>query len=90
LNQSQRDPVNVIFLDINLPRMTGAEFLNAAIEQFGPAINEISVFLLTTSTAPADRKLVDDFEFVKGYLNKPLTIEHLEEVTRIVSSTASD
>ena len=90
LKLPDRDVVNVIFLDINLPRMTGVEFLNAAIEQLGSAMDEISVFFLTTSTNPADRKLVDDFDCVKGYLNKPLAIEHLQEVARIVSATDTD
>ena len=39
LKLPDRDVVNVIFLDINLPRMTGVEFLNAAIEQLGSAMD---------------------------------------------------
>ena len=70
--------VDVIFLDINMPRMTGFEFLEAAIQEFGPDFARIVVIMLTTSLNPADRRRAEDFEVIKEFFDKPLTFEHVQ------------
>lgn len=75
--------VDVVFLDINMPRMNGFEFLDALASealQFKPRI----ILMLTTSLAPKDRVRAMAHPLVSGFLNKPLTAAHLDEASRLL------
>lgn len=72
--------VDVIFLDINMPRMNGFEFLEQATETLGDEFAKVVVAMLTTSLNPNDRARAESFDKVKFFINKPLTIEHIEQV----------
>ena len=69
---------DIIFLDINMPKMNGWEFLEAyeqlvAEEQRCQAL----VLMLTTSLNPDDYQLADQNENIKAFMNKPLTVDQL-------------
>ena len=65
-----------IILDINMPRMTGWQFLDEL-----KTINyEIPVYMLTSSDDPRDRKRVKDYANVKGYFTKPLRADQLQAI----------
>jgi len=70
----QRLP-EVIFLDINLPEMTGWEFL----EEFKNLdLDPIpTVIMLSTSINPIDKIKADENPLVLELTNKPLTTEYL-------------
>lgn len=74
---------DVIFLDINMPRMNGFEFLEAATERLGPEFAKIVVVMLTTSLIEKDRERAAAFPVVRCFINKPLTVEHLQEVAQL-------
>ncbi|MEM7368351.1 MAG: response regulator [Bacteroidota bacterium] len=70
----------LIFLDINMPKMNGWEFL----EEYGKILlskREQSVLiLLTTSLNPEDRQKAMTHPMIDDFANKPLderTIEHI-------------
>lgn len=70
---------NVIFLDINMPGMDGWEFL----EQYSlldKHINNIILFVLSTSMNPSDEKRANENKFVTAFLNKILTEEIIFEI----------
>ena len=79
-----RDQVDVIFLDINMPRMNGFEFLEAALQEFGPGFAEIVVVMLTTSLDPGDHERAAQYDVVKGYINKPLKVEDILKVAEVL------
>ncbi len=71
---------DVIFLDINMPRMNGLEFL----EEFNK-LNEktragIKIFMLTTSNNPVEVVKAMSYCFVADFLLKPLSSDMMMEI----------
>lgn len=83
LKSDDREKIDVILLDINMPRMSGFDFLERALSDLGPEFSTSVVIMLTTSLDPADEKRAKQFEVVKAYLNKPLSPEGLENIVRL-------
>ena len=77
--------VDVIFLDINMPRMDGFQFLDAAAETLGPDFAKFVIVMLTTSVLPADRDRALAHDVVKEFISKPLTVEHVEHVAALLT-----
>lgn len=68
-------PPDVIFLDINMPIMSGFGFLDAATRDLGDAFTSRVVIMLTSSLNPDDRLRAEKYAAVKEFLSKPLTEE---------------
>ncbi len=81
--QKPHEPIrpNIIFLDINMPKVNGWEVLNA-LSEMGEAAYRSMVVMLSTSQNPADQQKAKTYPFVHGYLNKPLTEEALAEIVQ--------
>lgn len=74
----------VIFLDINMPRMNGHEFL-AEYEKWenrSPVI-----VMLTSSDQKEDKERSMAYKCVKEYFTKPLVFSTLERVEKLVSGS---
>lgn len=82
-----RNP-DLILLDINMPKMDGFEFLEAATEKFGVDLCPI-VVMLTTSLNPKDEKRANSFAVVRSFLNKPLTQQQLQDLAMLINSEAA-
>jgi len=70
----------IILLDINMPIINGWQFLDV-IRKKGIALNNnISIYILTSSTDSNDVKQSRSYTFVKDILTKPLNINSLNYV----------
>lgn len=70
----------ILFLDINMPSMTGWEFLEA-FATFNEAIrSRFTIFILSSSVDARDREKAAANPLISGYLTKPLTTTAMERV----------
>ena len=80
---------NIIFLDVNMPTMTGFEFL----EEFGKLDDDIkeqyNIYMLTSSIEDFSSR-AKEFPVVKGFLSKPLKLSHLEDVQNSIEKQVSE
>lgn len=67
----------ILLLDINMPSMTGWEFLER-FELLNDRIKKaINVYILSSSVDERDKERASTLKCIKGYLIKPLTKEAL-------------
>ena len=70
----------LIFLDINMPKMNGWEFLEKYKDLEVTQKARIIVMMLSTSTNPDDIKKAKEIEEVTGFQTKPMTRETITEI----------
>ncbi|MEL7164885.1 MAG: response regulator [Pseudomonadota bacterium] len=85
LKQPDCPAIDAILLDVNMPRMDGFEFLEAATADLGERFANMIVMMLTTSLDPRDQKRAQEFAVVKDYCNKPLLSEYLERLPDLLA-----
>ena len=78
-------PPDVIFLDLNMPELTGWEFLDAYHKDLKADFP--IVILLTTSIRDYDRERAEKHPKIKKMINKPLTEEKLKEILDLISAS---
>ena len=67
----------VLFVDINMPVLTGWEFLTSLSEQV-PMLN-FKVYIVSSSIDKNDQILAEDNQWVNGYIEKPLRMDILKK-----------
>lgn len=70
----------LIFLDINMPKLNGWEFLDRYRQLDAERKARVVIIMLTTSTNPADKKRADAIPEVNGFECKPLTHEMVNNI----------
>jgi CheY-like chemotaxis protein len=73
----------IILLDLNMPKMSGIEFLQ--VVRADPNLKSIPVIVLTTSNEECDKISAYNFN-VAGYIIKPVTFEKFVETIATLSN----
>ena len=83
LKSAGREPIDVLLLDINMPRMTGFEFLEKATVELGDTLARILIIILSTSLEPEDIERANRYPVVKEYISKPLDANKVQSIARL-------
>ncbi|EON78963.1 Two-component response regulator [Lunatimonas lonarensis] len=67
---------NYLFLDLNMPEMTGWDFL----EEFNPKNQNPEIYILSSSVDERDIKKANQYKQVKRYLSKPLIKQYIKSI----------
>lgn len=69
----------ILFLDINMPQITGFEFMDRMCDM-GLSDFNIGVYILSSSVDFRDQEKAKNYHCVKGFISKPLSVEKLQSV----------
>tara|TARA_R110002050_G_scaffold94765_2_gene197261 strand:+ start:130009 stop:130488 length:480 start_codon:yes stop_codon:yes gene_type:complete len=72
---------NVLILDINMPKCNGFEFLDRLSKQEFLEIENLKIYMLSSSTSLIDINRAKTHSLCAGYINKPLTAEDLYKIS---------
>lgn len=71
---------NMIFVDINMPGMSGFDFLHEYGSIYWKLPPEIALVMLTTSINPVDKTNSVRAGDITDFVNKPLTVDKLRKL----------
>ena len=73
----------VLFLDTNMPTLTGWEFMEQ-YEKFNEEVkNQISVYIVSSSLDPRDIDKANGNKYIKGFISKPLNREMILSIAGV-------
>jgi CheY-like chemotaxis protein len=78
LATADADTRSLILLDINMPVMSGWEFLDAIQDQ--PFAKHMKVAMVTSSVDASDKLKAKTYPQVVGFLEKPITVDMLNDL----------
>jgi CheY-like chemotaxis protein len=71
-----------LLVDLNMPEMDGWAFIESFTQL--PVKTIIPVFIFTSSIDPADREKSEQYEVIKDFITKPLTVHKLDKILRLI------
>ena len=70
----------IVFLDLNMPTMTGWEFLEAFDKLEEKLKKQYKIYILSSSINPADIKRAEENIYIKDFIEKPLNKHTLHKI----------
>ena len=80
--QNVEGAIDAILLDINMPRANGIEFLETCGQNFER--DNVVIAIMTSSLHPQDKKKAMAHDCVACFFEKPLTTDHLQELSNVI------
>lgn len=79
-NTQPNELPNLLLVDINMPIFDGWQFLDELGNE--PAIQDMTIYLVSSSVDPRDGKKMRTYSYVKDLLIKPITEEQLNSIKK--------
>lgn len=73
---------DLIFLDLNMPRINGWELLEQYVSMASEMVESPVIYILSTNEAPGNFTPKDSYLAVSGVLAKPLTSEMFSNIVK--------
>jgi CheY-like chemotaxis protein len=80
---------DIILLDLNMPLMSGWDFLEALRPHEAQLAGRCLIYILTSSLAPMDKIRAKDYDLVAGVINKPLDRAKVQAIRAQVAESRS-
>jgi CheY-like chemotaxis protein len=71
---------DILFLDINMPGMSGWDFLDEYKKLSAREKKTVIIVMLTTSISPADKEKAENMPEITSFQSKPMTQEMLNDI----------
>ena len=81
LRSPDRPHIDLILIDINMPRMNGFEFADRFEELYAELKGETLLVVLSGSLDPDDRARAEAHPTIDGYVTKPIEVASLTQLT---------
>ncbi|PKD19988.1 hypothetical protein APR41_15020 [Salegentibacter salinarum] len=76
--ENRKQPT-LLFLDVNMPTMSGWEFLDKFLKFEESLKNQFTIYILSSSIEDFQEK-AEIYSTIKGFISKPLKMNNLEEI----------
>ncbi|GAC1564289.1 MAG: response regulator [Mucilaginibacter sp.] len=87
LLKKKRGLPDLIFLDLNMPCLSGFDFLTQFEVLYPSFKNPISIYIFSSSVSKTDKSRALSYPFVKGFYSKPMKRENLESLYMVYQNT---
>jgi CheY-like chemotaxis protein len=71
---------NYIFLDINMPEISGFEFLDLLTDVEREFLKDSKIIMLSSSVNQQDIERAKTYPMIRDFVSKPLTVEYIRDL----------
>lgn len=79
-NQNDLNQKIIVLLDINMPIINGWEFLELIEKNDFFKLSHLKIYMVSSSTDESDILKAKQYEFISGFIHKPLSRQDIEEI----------
>lgn len=80
IGSATEDLPDIIFLDINMPELTGFELIDMIKDQKNEILEHLKIVIVTSSLNPYDYEIHKQYPVIKEFCSKPLNMESAAKI----------